>query len=85
MGETGYQRRAVILLELVEFRTIDNAGDQFARIIGLAQIARDDAVKFMWIVKWRNHFAKIETYLFLSIQVSDDAPGNGQRMRIIHA
>ena len=38
----------------------------------------------MWIIKRRNHLAKIEPYLLLSIQVSNDTPGNGERVRIIH-
>jgi hypothetical protein len=44
MREAGDQRRAVILLELVEVRAVDDAGDHLAHVVGLAQIRRDDAV-----------------------------------------
>src|SRR3990167_7635466 len=37
---------AIELLELVEVRTVHEAGDDFAGIVGLAHILRDKAVQF---------------------------------------
>ena len=47
MRKAGDQRRAVILLELVELRAVDDAGDHLAHVIGLAQIGRHDAVELI--------------------------------------
>ena len=56
MREAGDQRGAVILLELVELRAVDDAGDHLADVIGLARVLRDDAVDLIRRMKRRNRF-----------------------------
>ena len=60
MRKAGDQRRAVVLLELVELGAVDDARDDLAHIIGLARVARDDAVDLRRIVKRRRRFLQVE-------------------------
>ena len=48
--EAGDQRRAVARLELVEAAAVDEAGDHLADVVGLARVARDDAVELGGVV-----------------------------------
>src|SRR5687767_14858364 len=50
-SEARDQRRRVPLLEFVEPRTVDDARDHLAYVIGLAQIEIDDAVDFRRVVR----------------------------------
>src|SRR6185436_4600091 len=47
--EAGDDRRGVALLELLEARAIDDAGDDFAHVVGAADVARDHAVELLRI------------------------------------
>ncbi len=51
MSEAADQGLAIQLLELVELRAVDDAGDDFAHIIGLARIGGDDAVDVLGRIK----------------------------------
>ena len=50
-GEAADERRAVARLELVEARAIDEAGDDFAHVVGTAVVGRDDAVELLGMVE----------------------------------
>jgi hypothetical protein len=49
--ETGHQRIAIQLLELVELRAIDDARDDLAYVEGLPRIRGDDAVQLRRVVQ----------------------------------
>ena len=83
MGKAGDERCAVVLLELVEFRAVDNARDDFANVVRLARVLGHDTVDLFSRMKRVNWFLEIEAYRLRPIQVSDDAPDDGQRMRIV--
>src|SRR3546814_14557505 len=51
VGESGNQRGAVAGLEFIEFRTVDDAGDNFTHVVRLAGVVGDDAVQLLWIVQ----------------------------------
>ncbi len=51
MGEAGHQRRAVKLLEFVEFGCIDQARDHLAHVVLLAQVRRHDAVELGRVIR----------------------------------
>ena len=48
--EAGHERRAVARLELVEPRTVDDARDDLAHVVGPADVGVDDAVKILGCV-----------------------------------
>ena len=51
MREAGYEGGAIALLEFIEAAAIDEAGDDFADIVGLARVGGNDAVEFGGIVE----------------------------------
>src|ERR1035437_7633229 len=82
MREAGDEGAAVALLEFVESTAVDNARDDFADVVRLARIGGNDAVDFLGIEErvfrseWRGRGNG-------AIEVGDDAPNEGQRVRII--
>ena len=52
VGKAGDQRRAVELLELVKVRGVDDAGDDLAGVVGLAQVRGHDAQQLLRIHQW---------------------------------
>ena len=44
VSEAGHERGAVVVLELVELRAVDDAGDELAHIVGLARVGGNDTV-----------------------------------------
>src|SRR5690606_20626096 len=83
MRKAGHQSGAVVLLEFVELGAIDQTGNHLAGVISLAQVGGHDPVKFMWIIKRRNHFLKRQLQDLLPIQVSDDAADDRKRVAVI--
>ena len=51
VSETGHERRAVLLLELVEFAPVDEARNDFAHVIRCLHVARHDAVQLVLVDK----------------------------------
>jgi hypothetical protein len=47
VGETRHEGRAVERLELVEAAAVDDAGDDLAGVVGLADLSRDDAAELV--------------------------------------
>ncbi len=66
-GEAGDDRGAVGLLELVQFRTIDEARDHFAHVILGGERGRHDAIEFACIVKRRTRIGNRDVRLFAII------------------
>ena len=56
--EAGDQRGAVVLLELVELRAVDDARDDLAHVVGLARVGRDDAVDLLGGIKRLSRFSE---------------------------
>ena len=54
MGKAAHQGRAVERLEFMKFAAVDDAGDDFARIIGRAHILWHDTIKFDRIMERRH-------------------------------
>ena len=83
MGEAGDQRGAVVLLELVQLRAVDEAGDDLADVVGLARVGGNDAAQFGGRIQRLLRVAQGQRHVLFAVEVADDAPCDGQRVRVI--
>src|SRR3546814_5375828 len=79
MREAAYQGLAVERLEFLERAAVDQAGDHLAHLVGLAQVARDQAVELGRVVVRLLRRAQLEHRGLRAVQRGDDAPCDGAR------
>ena len=82
VGKARHQRRPIGRLELVEFRPIDNAGDNLADIIGLLGVGWNDAVYLARIVERRHWLAQFAAGFSGDVETGDDIAGGAQRVGV---
>jgi hypothetical protein len=75
--EPGDERGAVVLLELVELRGVDQACDQLSHVVGLACVGRDHAVELFRRVGRLARLAHIQRDVFPVVQTGDDPAHQG--------
>jgi hypothetical protein len=83
-GEAADQGRAVERLELVELAGIDQTRDDLARVVGLLQVGRHDAVELGRVVERVARLGQVQVVALDPVQVADDAPRDGQRVGVVH-
>jgi hypothetical protein len=71
--EAGHQRGAVVGLELVQLRAVDDARDDLAHVVGLARLGRDHAVDFLGRVERVSRFLYRKRDFFLVIQIRNNS------------
>ena len=81
--ETADEGFAVELLELVELRAVNETGDDFAGIIGLAHVPRHQAVQFGRIVEGGLRLGQLEWLGLRLVQRTDDRADDGERVRVV--
>ncbi|MPN46416.1 hypothetical protein SDC9_194002 [bioreactor metagenome] len=82
LGKTTHQRGAVARLELVEARAIDDTGNDFAHIEGLAGVAGNDAVDLFRVVQRRLALTQRQIDRLDPIEIRDDATCQIQGMGV---
>src|SRR5262249_23457766 len=83
MRKAADQRRPIACLEFIEARAVDDTGNDFAHIVGHAQVGRDDTCDFRGIEQWRLTRWALAAARLGSIEIGDSAPRERQRMRVI--
>ncbi|MNS72635.1 hypothetical protein D3C72_1060540 [compost metagenome] len=81
--EAADQRGAVARLEFVEFRAIDEAGDDLAHVVGLARVGGDHAVQFLGGIQRRRRLVQADLVRLAPVQVLDDVARQGQRVVVV--
>ena len=81
--EAADQRLAVERLELVEFGAVDQARDHLAHVVGLAQVARHDAVELRGLVRGQGGLAAPEPGRRPVIEAADDLARHRERVRVV--
>ena len=81
--KTGHQRRSIARFEFIELACIDDAGDHLAHVVRLANVGVDDAIKLIGGIARPCRRRKIQLDALGSIQVSYDAPRDGECMIVI--
>ena len=81
--EAADDRRPVARLELVKIRTIDDARNDFAHVERLLAVGRNHAVQLVGRIERRARFDEADRRLLLPVEIADDAPGDGQRVRVV--
>src|SRR5690606_8102943 len=71
MGEARNEGGAEARLEFVELRSVDDACNDFAYVVGLARIVRNDAVEFLRVVQWLGVGLALKLYRLVMIQPAD--------------
>jgi hypothetical protein len=82
-GEARHQRFAEQLLELVELGSVDDAGDHFADVVGLARVERDDAFEFGRVESRIARGLDVEHHALRSIEVADDVTNHFQGVGVV--
>ena len=77
------ERFAIELLELMEFRPVNEARDHFAGVIGFADILRHEAMHFGRIIERLGRFGKVERLGLRLCQRTNNGAHNGKRMGIM--
>src|SRR6185312_10507499 len=80
--KTAYQRRAVQLLELVELGAVDQAGDDLAHVVGLAQVGRQQPVELRRVAV-RLARGQRRARIGGGLEAHDDAPRDGERVGVV--
>src|SRR5699024_5466363 len=83
VGKAGDQRGPEACLEFFKFRAVYQTGDDFADVVGLAGIGRDDAVELLRIVQGFGNAAQGDGNLFFQIEPCNGLAGQVQCMGII--
>ena len=83
MREAADQRLAVEGLELVELGAVDEARDHLAHVVGLAQVARHDAVELRCVLGGQGGFAAAEPGRRAVIEAADDLARERKRMGVV--
>src|SRR5664279_2539171 len=73
MGEASHQRGAVKLLELVEFRRIDQARDYLAYVVLLLQVHRHQPIELGRGERWLARRMKRNIHRLLAVEIGHDA------------
>ena len=82
-GETGDQRGPVAGFEFVEAGAVHQPGDDFAHVVGLAGVGRQDAVHLFGVVGRFLRRVQIEVYRLAAVEIGDDAPGDEQGVGVV--
>src|SRR5580658_1606637 len=77
-----HQRRAIKLLELIQFRSVREARDDLAYVIGLAQVRRHHPVQLLRRIT-RRRGRRGRRAIRARLQTSHDAPCDGERMGVV--
>ena len=80
--ETADERRAVQRLELVELGSVDQPRNDFAHVVRMPRIARDDSIEFLGGERGRHRLAG-RCRRTGAVEVADESPRHPQRVRVI--
>ena len=83
VGEAADERDAVARSEFGKIRTVDDARDDFAHVVGLARIPGHDAVQFVGGKRRRPRCAQLPGVVRAAIRVGDDRAHDAQRMFVV--
>ncbi len=84
MREAGNQGVAVTWLEFIQARTVDDARDHLAHVVGLAGVAGNHAVKFLRVEQRRLAGLQRNACIRLApVQVGDDRTHPCQRLQVV--
>ena len=83
MGEAADQGLAVQFLELVELRTVDQAGDDVVHVERLAPVGGDHAIDLLGRKQRLARLAHVQRRALRRLQRGDDAPGDADRMAVV--
>ena len=83
MRETADERGAIQALELVELAAVHEAEQDFARVIGRAQIGRHHAVQLGRVVQRIGGRAPRDGRTLRRAEAGDDAPAQSERVRVV--
>ncbi len=81
--ETRDQRDAVAGFELVELRTVDDPGNDFARVDLLAKVHRRDKLELLGRIEGFNRLRPVDGALRRPVEVGDRSPRERKRMGIV--
>ena len=71
------------MLELVQARAVDDAGDDFPHVVGLAAIGGNDAIDLARVVKRLLRPGEVEAHRLDPVEIADDAPRDGQGVAVV--
>ena len=77
------QGLAVEPLELVELAAVDDARDDFARLVGPARVGRDDPVDLLGRIERLARRLDLDRYALRAIEIADDPAGDAERMMVV--
>ena len=82
-GKARHQRGAVIRLELVELRAVDDAGDDLADIVLLLEIDRHDRVEIARVDRRRANGGERQVRRLGAVEIGDDTAGLRQGLIVV--
>ena len=81
--KAAHQRGAVARLELMKHTAIDDTGDDFMHVIGLARVNRNHAVQLLGAVQGRCRRTQHLLAVLLTVQAGHRQARQGQCMRVV--
>ena len=81
--KAGDQRLAVVLLEFIELRAVDDPGDDLAHIVGLARVGGNHAVELVGGIERLARFPHFEGNILTEVEIRNDLAHKRKGVRVI--